>query len=315
MATSQTKIRTLIGSDVGNVLAIWNRALRRDPMTEGRFVAGILADPDYWAGDDSGFFVATSHGRPLGFLRAIIRRLPNDRMGLEPEVGWIPIVAVSPDHQRAGIGTALMEAALAYFRRHGRKRVWVCGGSGSAPGYIFPGVDKDLYPGGLALFSKTGFRINRESESMAREIVDFEVDRFRAEAWATSDDVKVVSLVPELVQDFIEFLAESFPGDWNTAARAKIRAGLLHEVLVAIVDGKVVGYCQWEGEHFGPFGVRKDLRGRRVGAKLFIEAVQRIREADGRTVWFNWAEEKAARFYRRFGLKATRRFVIFEKEL
>ncbi|MBP7933359.1 MAG: GNAT family N-acetyltransferase [Phycisphaerae bacterium] len=315
MATSQTKIRTLIGSDVGNVLAIWNRALRRDPMTEGRFVAGILADPDYWAGDDSGFFLATSHDRPVGFLRAIIRRLPNDRIGLEPEVGWIPIVAVDPDHQRAGIGTDLMEAALAYFRRHGRKRIWVCGGSGSAPGYIFPGVDKDLYPGGLALFRKTGFSTNRESESMAREIVDFEVDRFRAEAWATGDDVKVVSLVPELVQDFVEFLAESFPGDWNTAARAKIRAGLLHEVLVAIIDRQVVGYCQWEGEHFGPFGVRENLRGRRVGAKLFIEAVQRIREADGRTVWFNWAEEKAARFYRRFGLEATRRFVIFEKKL
>ena len=310
-----SRIRTLAGSDVKDILAVWNRALRRDPMTEGRFVAGILADPDYWAGDDSGFFVATMNDRPVGFLRAIIRRLPNDRMGLEPEVGWIPIVAVDPDHQRAGIGTALMETALAYFRRHGRKHIWVCGGSGSAPGYIIPGVDKDLYSGGLALFRKAGFKANRESESMAREIVDFEVDKFRAEAWATGSDVRIVSLVPELVQDFVEFLADAFPGDWNSAARAKLRAGLLHEVLVAVVGGRVVGYCQWEGEHFGPFGVKEDCRGRRVGAKLFVEAVQRIREADGRTVWFNWAEEKAARFYRRFGLKATRRFVIFEKEL
>jgi len=94
---SISEIRTLAGSDVKNVLAIWNGALKRDPMTEGRFVAGILADPDYWAGEDSGFFVAAKDGRPVGFLRAIIRRLPNDRMGLEPEVGWIPIVAVNPE--------------------------------------------------------------------------------------------------------------------------------------------------------------------------------------------------------------------------
>ncbi len=312
---SPVRIRTLLGSDLDSVLSIWNRALKRDPMTMGRFVSGVLGDPDYWPGEDSGFFVAARDDRPVGFLRAIIRRMPNDRVGIEPELGWIPVVAVDPDHQRSGVGIALMEAALAYFRRHGRKRIWVCGNSGSAPGYTFAGVDKDAYPGGLALFARAGFRVDRESEAMARECVDFELEKYRAEAWSTGRDVEIRPLSPEIVQDFFAFMAESLPGDWNTAARSKVRTGLLHEVLVAIVDGRIVGYCQWEGEHFGPFGVMAEMRNRRIGAKLFIEAVQRIREADGRTVWFNWAEEKAARFYRRFGMKATRRFVIFVKDL
>ena len=312
---SETRIRTLRGPDLPAVLSIWNRALVRDPMTEGRFVRGILADPDYWPGDDSGLFVATRQDKVVGFLRAIVRRTPNDRAGLEPELGWIPVVAVDPAHQRAGVGMALMEAALAWFRRHGRKRIWVCGNSGSAPGYIFPGVDKDVYPAGMALFAKAGFRMDRSSVAMAREVITFDVEAFRREAWSAGADVQVTTLDPQLVQDFIAFLADAFPGDWNTAARAKIKAGLLHEILIAIENERIVGYCQWEGEHFGPFGVRPEARNRKVGAKLFVEAVQKIREADGRTVWFNWAEEDAARFYRRFGMTATRRYAIFDKVL
>lgn len=312
---SSQEIRSFRGSDLREVLAVWNRALKKDPMTERRFVAWVLADPDYWPGDDSGFFVAVQDGRPVGFLRAIIRRTPNDRAGLEPELGWLPVVAVDPAFQRQGIGLALLESALAWFRKHNRRRIWVCGNSGSAPGYIFPGVDKDDYPGGLALFAKGGFRAHRGSVAMSREVVNFDVDEYRRQAWETGKDVRISTLQSEQVSDFFEFLADAFPGDWNTAARGKIRAGLRHEILVAMVDGRIVGYCQWEGEHFGPFGVRKEYRNQRIGAKLFVEAVQKIREADGRTAWFNWAEDDAARFYGRFGLTATRRYSIFVKEL
>lgn len=312
---SKMTIRPFTGMDLKEVLAVWNRALKKDPMTEGRFVRWALADPDYWPGDDSGFFVALQDDRLVGFLRAIIRRMPNDRAGLEPELGWIPVVAVDPPCRRHGIGFALLESALAWFRKHGRRRIWVCGNSGSAPGYVFPGVDKDDYPGGLALFAKAGFRVHRGSVAMSREVVNFDIDEYRRQAWETGKDVRISTLHPEQVPDFFTLLSEAFPGDWNTAARAKIRAGLLHEVLVATADGRIVGYCQWEGEHFGPFGVRAEYRNRRIGAKLFVEAVQKIREADGRTVWFNWAEDDAARFYGRFGLTATRRYCIFVKEL
>jgi mycothiol synthase len=312
---SRIAIRPLLSADLPAVLAIWNRALVRDPISEGRFVAGVLCDPDYWPGEDSGFFVAAREDQPVGFIRAIIRRWPNDRVGIEPEDGWIPLVAVDPAHQRGGVGTALLEAALAYLRRHDRRHVWVCGRSGSAPGYVFPGVDKDAYPGGLRLFSRAGFTACSEPVAMSREVIDFDVDRFARQALADCPNAEIAPLTPEQVQDFLAFLAEELPGDWNTAARARIRAGAIDHVLIALLDGRVVGYCQWEGEHFGPFGVAPAVRNRKIGARLFVEAVRRIREAGGRTVWFNWADEAAARFYARFGLKPTRRFVILKKEL
>lgn len=309
------RIRPFDGPDVEPVVSLWNRALRRDPIGIARFGTWLFGDPDYQPGPDSGFFVGELDGNPVGFLRSIIRRWPNDRVGLEPDEGWIPVMAVDPAHQRQGVGTALLNAAVTYFRAAGRRRVWVCGNTGSAPGYVFPGVDRDAYPGALALLAKHGFVVDHEPVAMAREVVDFDVETFHRQAWETGRDVEVATLSPNRVSDFLQFLADAFPGDWNIAARMKLRSGPLDEILIATLNGRIVGYCQWEGEHFGPFGVAAESRGRRIGAKLFTEAVRRIRAADGRTVWFNWADEDAARFYRRFGLRDTRRFAILRKDL
>ena len=308
-------MRAFRGADVESVVALWNRALRRDPISTGRFVAWLFGDPDYWPGADSGFFVATRGDELLGFVRAIIRRWPNDRVGLESECGWIPVLAVDPAHQRQSVGRALLEHAVAYLQAQNRRRIWVCGNTGSAPGYVFPGVDKDAYAGALAMLALAGFSVDHEPVSMSREIVDFDVEKFHVEAWRGGRSIEVAPLTPASAQDFLAFMADAFPGDWNMAARAKLRAGALHEVLIATLGGVIVGYCQWEGEHFGPFGVRPTLRSQGIGAKLFVEAVRRIRAADGRSVWFNWADEGAARFYARFGLQPTRRFAILRKEL
>lgn len=312
---SQVALRPLGDGDVDTLVGIWNRALRRDPIDGGRFVAWLLGDPDFWPGDDSGLFVAERDGGPVGFVRAIIRRWPNDRVGLEPECGWIPVLAVDPAHQRHGLGRALFNHALDWLRRAGRRRVWLCGNSGSAPGYVFPGVDTDAYAGALQLCLAAGCVVDHDAVAMAREVVDFDVAGYRAEAWGRGQDIVAEPLTPPRVQSFLTFLADAFPGDWNMAARAKLRAGRLHEVLIARRGDVVLGYCQWEGEHFGPFGVTADARRERIGAKLFVEAVQRIRAADGRTVWFNWADPDAARFYERFGLRPTRHFAILRRDL
>ncbi|MCP4593957.1 MAG: GNAT family N-acetyltransferase, partial [bacterium] len=143
----------------------------------------------------------------------------------------------------------------------------------------------------------------------------FDVHAYGQDAWATGANVAVTSLTPEAVHDLFAFLADALPGSWNIAARAKIQRGDLHEVLIARSGARVVGYCQWTGEHFGPFGVAPAERSQRIGAKLFVEAVRRIRDAGGRHVWFNWADSNARRFYERFGLTVTRRFTVLRKEL
>jgi predicted N-acetyltransferase YhbS len=159
--------------------------------------------------------------------------------------------------------------------------------------------------------------IDHEPVAMARTLADVDLDKLYREAWTegSSEGVQIEALRPETVQEFLAFLRDAFPGDWNTAARSKLRSGPMDEVLIARLNGTVVGYCQWEGEHFGPTGVQAEARGKRLGAKLFVEAMRRIRLAGGNSIWFNWADPDAARFYHRFGLEVTRRYAILRKDL
>jgi len=315
--TGAAQIRPIQGGDVSAVVALWSRSLPRDPISEARFARWLYADPDFDPRTAEGCWVAERGGEVAGMIRAITRVVPNDNLGLEEETGWIPVIFVAPERQRQGIGGALLDRALQYFRERRRRKIFVCGNTGSAPGYFFPGVDKDAYAGALAFFQRRGFVVDHEPIAMSRSLLDFDCEAFRAEAWSegTNEGVSVEPLRLETLQPFLVFLKEEFPGDWNAVARAKIRSGDFSTVLIARLDGRVVGFCQWDGEHFGPFGVSAAVRGKKLGAKLFVEACRRIKAADGRSCWFNWADEDAARFYRRFGFEATRRFAILRLDL
>ncbi len=317
MAAQDVVIRPIRTTDIKDIVALWNRTLPRDTINVQRFVNWLFVDPDFDPLSLSGCWVAVKDSAPIGFARAIVRTVPNDGLGLEEEDGWIPVIFIAPEEQRKGIGSRLMEKMLEYFKDSGRRRVWVCGNTGSAPAYMFPGIDKEAYTAGLKFFNKWEFVVDHEPVAMARSIIEFDYEHYYQAAWAegTEEGVVIESVTPETVLPFLAFMRTYFPGDWNIAARAQLKKGLLGDILIARLDGEIVGYCQWDGEHFGPFGVREGLRGKRIGAKLFLEAVRRIKAADGRTVWFNWADPDAARFYERFGLGVTRRFAILRLDL
>lgn len=306
-------IRIATGKDTAEIVALWNRVLPRDTTTEERFAKWLFADPNYDIDTGEGAWVAEIDGRIVGFIRAIKRLIPNDARGMESDDGWMPVLFVDPGHGRKGIGTALLQKALRFHQDRGTKRIILCGGAGSAPGYLFPGVDIDVYTPALRFLLKHGFVVQNEPISMSGSLLDFDSD---AQARKSIPGVSVETLQPSTVMPFLQFLRQAFPGDWNTVARNKIKAGGMSQVLIAVAEDKVLGYCQWESDgHFGPFGVDASMRSKGLGAVLFAEACRRLKAADVRNVWFNWADEDAARFYRRFGLQQTRRYALLRKEL
>jgi ribosomal protein S18 acetylase RimI-like enzyme len=163
----------------------------------------------------------------------------------------------------------------------------------------------------VRLLEGNGFVRDQYGYSMARDLADATPIDDRAAGL----DMSVATPSPAQAHDLLAFVSEALPGSWALAARAKIRADRLHEMLIAVGDGRILGYCQWSGEHFGPFGVGPAARNRGVGGRLFRVALEQIRQAGGRRVWFNWADENARRFYERFGLQVTRRFAILRKDL
>ncbi|MDK2972300.1 MAG: hypothetical protein PWP23_2055 [Candidatus Sumerlaeota bacterium] len=310
-------IREIRGSDCQAVVALWNRCLTRDLTTEARFAAWLFADADFDTEHGKGAWVEESGGQIAGFVRAIRRELPNDRLGTESSLGWIPVVFVAPEHRRKGIGTELLEKALAWLRENGVEKVWVCGNSGSAPGYLFPGIDMDVYADAKGLFEKCGFVTDRQAVSMTTTLLDYDPEYHEqvARRGGAGEGITIETLSPASVMNFFTFLRTSFPGDWNTAARNKVKAGDFSRVLIAWNEGEVVGYCQWEDDgHFGPFGVAASMRGKGVGALLFLESCRRLKKTGAREVWFNWADPGAARFYGRLGLNSTRTFHVVRKD-
>lgn len=314
---SEIIIRSVKSDDSAEIVELWNKTLFRDTTTVGRFVKWLFLNPDFDPITLEGCWIAEKDKKIIGFARGIIRTMPNDGLGLEEKNGWIPVMFVAPEYQRQGIGSTIFEKMLEYFKKNNRKHIFICGNTGSAPGYVFPGVDKDAYPSGLNFFMKKGFVIDHEPVAMSRSIIDLDYQKYYKDAWqeGTNEGMRVEALTPNMLLPLLKFLKKSFPGDWNMALRNKLKSGSMDEVLIAVYNDEVVGYCQWDGEHFGPFGVAAHIRGKKVGAKIMVEAMRRIKATDGRTIWFNWADPDAARFYSRLDYQPTRRFAILRKDL
>src|SRR5262249_60689793 len=101
----------------------------------------------------------------------------------------------------------------------------------------------------------------------------------------------------------LQCVARPLPGDWRPVSRERRQAGGgWAEILTAGREGEVVGFCQYDGERFGPFGVADTERGQRLGTVLFYRGVERMKAKGRRHLWLAWSGGAAQRFYERHGL-------------
>jgi len=110
-AGARLRMRSASGADLRQVIAI-------DARVTG------LAKPGYWAeilrrygrrGARRRFLVAERGGRVLGYIVGEVR----DWEFGSPPCGWVFGIGVRPDARESGVGSALLEAMSADFRRLG----------------------------------------------------------------------------------------------------------------------------------------------------------------------------------------------------
>jgi ribosomal protein S18 acetylase RimI-like enzyme len=89
------------------------------------FLSSQLGDPDVV------IFVAEIDGEVRGYCYAGIE--PLSWKELRDEAGFIHDIAVEPDARRHGAATALMQAAIEWFRRRGQARVMLWTAAQNAP--------------------------------------------------------------------------------------------------------------------------------------------------------------------------------------
>ena len=168
---SPTTVRGYRGTDESQLVELWNRALPCDCIDAPIFRRKVILDPNFapdW------LLVAEDDGRLAGFCLCLIRRVPLEKTGMQEEAGWISAFGVDPTLRRRGIGTALLDRALARFGAAGRKAVTI---AAYIPNYFVPGVDVERYAEGLEFLRRRGFveldrPLSMDTQLVVRDLTD-----------------------------------------------------------------------------------------------------------------------------------------------
>jgi len=317
MAPANLLVRGYRGADEAELVGLWNLALPYDPIDLPTFRRKVILDPNF---HPDWLLVATRGEDLVGFCLALIRRVPLEKTGLQETAGWISAFGVAPEQRRQGVGQALLEASLALFRGAGRQTVSV---ATYIPNYFVPGVDVERYAEGLGFLVGRGFAELDRPMSMdtALALLDLGPVLSRAGRVHQEHGVEVRSLRPHEIPDLMALLQAEMPGDWVRHARELLLdisagRGTWDQFTVAVRDGQVLGYCQFEGEHFGPFGVRPDMQGKGIGTVLLGTCLQAMRQRGLHNAFVLWTSDaNADKVYGRYGFRPTRRFAVLQRRL
>ncbi len=312
-------LRNYRSGDEAAIVNLWNEACPLDPMSLEVFAKRVLVDPNF---NPEGLIIYERDDRVLGFLLAIVRKLPLSGSDLEPENGWITAFFVAPSARRQGVATRMMEEANAFLLSEGRKRVYF---SSYAPNYFVPGMDEAIYPAGKAWLLKQGFRVLYPAVAMDKNLVGYAYpdDVRQLETQRMEEGYAFEPLTYSYLTDVIRMNDEVFNPDWARAIREAVAHDVpMEQVLIARKGEEVVGFCMYGaydgvGERFGPFGVHPDLRGLGIGKILLYKCLHVMRANGLHNAWFLWTGETSAagRLYTRAGFSVTRRFEIMVKDL
>ena len=302
--------------DLCGALHVLAQAMPADPISEAKFVRQVLLDHNFRA---EGAIVAKQGDQVVGFCLSIVRHVPLENAPMDAERGYITLFGVLPQHQRQGVGSAMLERAEQYVRSHGRTLLMIAPYS---PGYFLCGVDVRAYEPGLSFFKKHAFTEVYRPIAMEVPLWNWAYPEWLAEKrrQLESAGVRVERYRPELTLPVLEFTAREFAGEWVRVYRDAMHRIMLGDppgrIAVAHKDYNVLGVSHHDNERFGPIGVAASERGRGLGHVLMYETLDAQRLAGFRTAWFLWSDDKtAARLYNAAGFREVRRFALLRKEL
>ncbi|MCC6547554.1 GNAT family N-acetyltransferase [Candidatus Sumerlaeota bacterium] len=315
--SSPFTIRPYEDRDCEALLAVWERALPFDVITREDFERRVLLDANR---EDDGVIVAISDGALVGFILCFVLRQSIEKTGLMPDRGFITAFAVDPSSQKQGVGSALLAAAEKFFRARDRKLIVL---APYTPNYFTPGVDKANYALGLMFLLNHGFTEYSEAIAMDASIGQFSLDApmLAKEAELAREGITIQPFHRGRIVEYMRFMNEIMPGPWVEDARRNLREfaqGRFPEdaIQLACAGDRIIGYCQFEGEHFGPFGVSDAYQGKGIGTILLARTLLAMRRRGWHNAFVLWTGERAARgVYGRLGFTISRRFAIVKKAL
>ncbi len=299
------------------LLELWATALPLDAITVDTFETRVLLDENF---DPETFLLARSDGRLVGFVLGVYaKQMALGDADPQGDRCWITALGVQPLVSLNDVGGQLIGEVEKRFKSRGKRE---CRVSSYPPGYFTPGIDTHAYKHILDLFLAHRYEVFHEALSMDASIVLFTVpDKMQEiQKKLQAEGIEIRSYRRTDLVRFMTFLEKSMPSDWVRVERRNLRkiveGGFHAEQVMLVTKGEeIIGYCQFEGSHFGPFGVSDQYQGRGIGTVLLARTLERMRQEGHHDAWVMWTDDIAAKVYRKFGFNETRRFALLKKTL
>ena len=311
------KIEMFDNRMIPEIVALWNRELAEDQISGDDFVRWHIADMNF---SPDLLLVATDGGKAVGFLFGIKRKVAYYSRGTEPDKCWIKAVAVDEHYQDKGVATALLRVFEEKMKAESVKKIVL---GAYSPSYVFCGIDKDAYPKAAPFFEANGFTQTEEAYGMERSLEDFEYleSAARQKKKLEAEGFEFIPYSPEYAYPLLQMIHRNFSDGWLSYVIGAIQSGIARNtIIMAVHDGSVAGYVSRDSigddpERYGPFGVDEGARDCKLGSVLINEMFENMTAAGINRMYFKSIEENGRRFYERQGVKVTRTFGKYEKNL
>ena len=242
-------------------------------------------------------------------------------VSLSKEHGWVQMILVHPNYRQQKIATELYEHAEQALIKNGVKKIQI----GGDLGHLLCGIPL-TQKAGVAFAEKFGFKQLVESVDFTRTLTE-------PLPLPEKEHVQFVVLEKEEQQQFIEFMAQSFPGRWTFEAHDYFaQGGTGRDYVVVKWDDKIVGFCRindehsaWKGPNYnwaeqfdalggiGPLGVNADYRKHGLGRAVVEAAEYYLQQRGKKTLFIDWTDLIV--FYEKLGYTIWKNYGIFVKQV
>lgn len=319
MENSKITVRELGSDEFELAVALWNTCRPCDPITERVFKRKVILDVNF---DRRGYFIAELDGKPVGYIYVIVRKAPLDNDGdFECGVATVNGFGILPSSD-SSVGRELICRGEKYAKENGIKKLLV---SPYKPYYFTQGFDLEREKHYVDLFLGAGYKIQKESYARDIDLLSYTVPDALIEAGrrAKEEGFYIGALNDDLLMPFWDYMnAYSIPS-WRIRLRQLLRdTDDYGRIRVVAYRGEVIGFNVFgdpdgSPERFGPFGIRAEFRGHKLGQLLLADCLYEMKKRGLHNAWMQSTAKGSAAdaVYEKTGFKISRTHVPMEKEI
>lgn len=297
---------------------VWNAACPSDVQLAPRLIDFNLRPV---TGGQQRGQLALQAGRMVGFV--IASTLPGQPQVAPPTVGWIDVVAVIPDAQRQGVGSALLAWAEHWLTQQGCQTLVL----GASQHPFAPGIPSTLDT--APFFQHRGYGDAHKTWDVSANLAAYQPPQTVRPIEGTVRPAQARD-----IEGLNTFFAREFPGRWHFEFEEFLRQPdhRLSDYMVLWSERGVDGFCQLTFEdslrpierfypytlprrwgQLGPIGVSADRRGRGYGAALLDTGLRRLYNNGVNGCIIDWTTHLA--LYGKFGFTPYREYLQLRKQL